>query len=194
MLIEIDTDTLVKNGITAHQFLIAQLLHERRFEFLTEYLESTYSFEKFEHDVSVLVGAEFLIVPGLPYDFEKLVVRPEFISLISKGDFFEELVALYPAKVYRVDNTYDLLRTDLGRCRQIYARITLGSKVKHDHVMKCLKYELEYRSNTDGLKYMRRLPKWLSSEGWKSYEERMEDNSFSVRSLEGDEEYGQEIE
>ena len=193
MLIEIDTDTLLTNGITAHQFLIAQLIFEKRFDYLTEYLERSDAYDKFEYDLRVLTGANFVIVTSVPYDFGKIVIRPEFMKIITKGDFFEELLAAFPAKVLRDDGTYDLLKTDLGRCRQIYARITQGKKVRHDHIMKCLKYETENRYSMNSIKYMKRLPKWLSSEGWKSYEERMEDNSFSVRPLEEYEGYGQEF-
>ena len=194
MLIEINTDTLIKFRITAHQYLIGQLIQEKRFEYLTEYLELSKSYDNLPLDMKTLDTAGLLIVPGSPYDFNIIVVRPELSSLLTKGDYFEELIALYPAKVFRADNTYDLLRTDLGRCRQIYDRITLGKKVRHDHIMKCLRYELEMKNATNSMQYMKRLPKWLSSEGWKSYEQRMEDNSFAVNSLEEHEGYGQDIE
>lgn len=194
MLIELDIDTLNKYNVTAHQFLIALLVYEKKFELLTKYLEMTNSFETLQDDLGSLVEANLISHKQGEYNLGEIFVRPVFVNIITEGNFFEELLSVFPNKVIRPDGTYDLLKTDLVKSRQTYDRITLGRKVRHNHIMKCLKYELEQRKLTNTLQYMKRLPKWLSSEQWKLYEERMDDDSFSVRAQEDKDGYGHEIE
>ncbi|GAG01937.1 unnamed protein product, partial [marine sediment metagenome] len=81
--------------------------------------------------------------------------------------------------------------TDLNRCRGIYYTKTLGSKLWHDHILKCLMFEIQEREKEGSMSYMKRLPNWLSSEEWKSYEERVED-SQSVTTEEKS--YGHDVE
>jgi hypothetical protein len=193
MLVEFDINTLTQNNVNAHQFLIAQLIFEKKLLLLTKYLELTNSFETLEQDLGSLVDAKFIIRTQGDYDLNKIIIRSEFVELITNGDIFEELLTEYPTVVNRPDGSPDLLKTDLVQSRLIYLRITKENKAVHQHILKCLKYEVEQRKSTNTLSYMRRLPKWLASESWKAYEERVDDDSFSVRALE-ENGYGHEIE
>ena len=44
-----------------------------------------------------------------------------------------------------------------------------------DHIIKCLKYEIEYREKTGNLKYMKRMVTWLSAHEWESFEDQIDD-------------------
>ena len=193
MLVEFEIEILLEHQITAHQFLMAKLIYQKKFELLAEYLESTESNLEVQKDLNNLAKAGFLTYAEGEYDFDNVNISDEFISLVTGDNIFEQLLAVYPTKVLRPDGTYDMLKTDLPMCRQIYARITQLRQIKHSHIMRCLEYEIEEKKATNTLGYMKRLIKWLSSEEWKSYEERTGDSSFPVRALEEDA-YGTEFE
>jgi hypothetical protein len=191
MLIEIDTNVLIEHNLTATQFILAYLLNIGD----TKTLEQMYSSE-LHKDVDKLVELGFLhngneLESKDSIDFSKLVLRTKFEEIIQTGDYFDEITSVYPTKVRRKDGTEDYLRTDLSRCRKAYAKITKNRKIKHDHILTCLKYEIEYRTDNNSLSYMQKLPKWLASEGWKVFEQMLLDKSNSTGK--GELGYGQQL-
>lgn len=181
MLLQVDVDSLIKNHLTIDQFLVASMIYEKNYVLLEHYLD-LYS----SNELKVLfIG---LIKAGLidnigdivepPYDFQKFTVRSSFIKILAQGDFFDELVQVYPASITRPDGTKDYLRTDLNRCRKLYSKITGDKYIIHLNILDCLKYEVSLRRKESNLSYMKRLPNWLRSEEWKSYEQRMKDEAY----------------
>jgi len=122
-------------------------------------------------------------------DINNFSIRNKFLFITKEGDYFDELVEEYPVKVYRPDGTKDYLRSDLKRCKKNYLKIA-PTKKKHERILNALKFEKQVREKENSWKYMKKLPKWLSSEEWKIYEERMEDES---KEKETDLGYGQEL-
>jgi len=164
MLVDINVDTLIKHKITANQFLIAYLISKENLHLLHLYIESNKGYNK--ADLEALVKARFIhnSNKGKDFDLSKISVRPKFENLIAVGDHFDELIALFPKRVRRTSGSNDYLRTDLNRCRKLYNKITKGRRQVHDHIMDCLRYELEVRRLENSYAYMKRIPKWLSSE------------------------------
>ena len=196
MLVELDVKLLIDNQITAEEFLIADLLVEKAHNTLEKYLSQKTELGK-TLIIENMVKKELLNSSNQSktYDLSKLTVSEKFIDMISKGDYFDELVNAYPAAVTRPDGSKDYIRTDLTRCRKRYAQITKNKKVLHKHILKCLQFEVNQKTAQGKLGYMKRLTNWLASEEWKSYEQVVEDreNNLSVSAKE-DINYGAKLE
>jgi len=195
MLLQVDVNYLLKNRITVDQFLIAQLIYEKSYELLGSYLD-LYSSEELKSLILGLVKAGLIDNYNFEdqYDLNKFIIKPSFVRILAQGDFFDEFVQTYPTSVIRPDGTKDYLRTDLNRCRRIYNKIT-GSKYSlHLNILQCLQFELAIRRKEGKLCYMKRLPKWLSSEEWKCYEQRIKDEGLESLSNTEDLGYGNSLE
>jgi len=181
MLLQVDVESLIKNRITSDHFLVTQLLYEKQYDLLTQYL-SSYSKEELDLLFLGLVRTGLVDNRNFPeqYDYSKLTVKQSFLRVLSQGDFFDELVQTYPVSVVRNDGTKDYLRTDLNRCRKLYSIITKNKYPIHNHILECLRYEIVTRRRNGSLGYMKRIPKWLVSEEWKVYEQMMKDVPISI--------------
>ena len=119
------------------------------------------------------------------YDFRYLKLSNKFIKLVSRGDVFEELIRHYPKSVVRPDDRVDYLLTDLSSAKNIYTKLTNKNIALHDFIIECLKEEIEDREANDTMKFMKRLPKWISDRGWESYKEQVR----SLQAVNGDSRY-----
>ena len=45
------------------------------------------------------------------------------------------------------------------------------SKSKHEYMLDCLRFELEFRRKNNSMGFMKRMSKWFMSEEWLMYEE-----------------------
>jgi len=196
MLLQVDVESLIKNRITSDYFLVTQMLYDKQYDLLTQYLD-LYSKEELDLLFLGLVRTGMVDNRNFPeqYDYNKLTVRSSFIKVLAQGDFFDELVQTFPASVIRTDGTKDYLRTDINRCRRLYSVITKNKYPIHSHILECLKYEVATRRLNVSVGYMKRIPKWLSSEEWKVYEQMMKDSDISqINNKTNDLGYGNNLE
>ena len=178
MLREISTQVLINMKINAHQAIIGLLLMGDHYEYLDAYLKESDSYDNFENDLKRLKFNNLVTYePSRVYTYKSIVVKEDFIKQFSEGDNFMELYGTYPAKVLRPNGVYDHLRKDRRMCRDIYTIVTKDRQDFHDHIMGCLKYELQYRKLNNTMQYMKRLPKWLSGHEWENYEDHIADGS-----------------
>lgn len=182
MTINFEIDVILKNNLTPNQFTLLYTIYHNRAEF-------TKLLEMFDEEY-VLKELEFLCDKGyiIVYkdavnisDYNIIVTElfTEIISIDTSTNYFEEFIKLYPVKVQRTDGLYDYLRTDLSRCKKLYNKLVNGKKAKHEKLIDLLKYELQIRQQENSMKYMKRLPKWISSEEWKVFEERRKSEGSS---------------
>jgi len=196
MLININTDTFIESKINAHQFLIGLYMSQGKWDDLETYLEQTFSVERVNSDLNWLWKKGFLmeLTPGLatiPRDYQVSLRFRELIS--SRDDLFDEFYKEYPVKTIRPDGVVDYLRADKETSRRIYALLTKGDKQVHDHIIKCLRFEVKKRYASSNLGFMKRMNKWLSSREWESYEDEV-DNSTSAATRNDEEiRYGTEL-
>jgi hypothetical protein len=188
MLITIDTDLLIKSKLDANQFTILTLIYENEIDLLNKYLKEINQYDKFaKEDLNELMKMGYIYgIKEEMYDFKHLELSNKFIKLVSRGDIFEELVRHYPKSVVRPDGKVDYLLTDLSSAKNIYTKLTNKNIALHDFIIICLEEEIEDRTENDTMKYMKRLPKWISDRGWESYKERMRD----LQPVNGDLHYG----
>ena len=198
MLINVNTDTLLKSKLTAHQFAIAWFISQEKYQELETYLKETFSIDRVHEDLNWLWKQGFLMELSfgpamIPKDY---MTTPKFTELVSAnggGDLFDEFYREYPIKVVRPNGDVDYLRADRESSRRIYAHLTKGDKQIHVHIIKCLRHEVKKRYANGSLNYMKRLNKWLSTREWESYEDEVDDLSSAATRNEGETRYGTEF-
>ena len=97
--------------------------------------------------------------------------------------WIDEFYEAYPVYVYRPDGTKGFLRANINKCRKQYNSIVGKSKAMHEHLMKCLNYDVMNKTITGKLGYMKTMWKWLVQNEWESLEEQMqieEENSYGT--------------
>jgi len=87
--------------------------------------------------------------------------------------WFDYFYEVFPVYVIRPDGTKGFLRANINKCRKEYNRIVGKSKAMHEHLLKCLKFEVENKLLTGKLGYMKTMWKWLVNHEWESIEEQM---------------------
>lgn len=90
--------------------------------------------------------------------------------------WFDQFYELFPVYVTRPDGTKGFLRANINKCRKEYNRIVGKSKAMHEHLMKCLQFEIDNKMLTGKLGYMKTMWKWLTQREWEVMEEMMQDN------------------
>lgn len=104
-------------------------------------------------------------------------------TLLSKlghnKDFFDEFYDIFPIYVLRPDGQKGFLRANVNKCRLQYKKIVGKSKATHEHIVKCLNYELTERMRTNKLGYMKTMWKWLTNHEWEAFEEQMQQYTSS---------------
>lgn len=184
---DVDIDILRDYKLTPNQYTLIYLVHDKQYSEFYK-LKDTIGEDKAKEELENAQTKGFVKLSGdRP---EEIEIRKKFLFIIEEGDYFDEFVEEYPVKVIRPDGTKDYLRADLSRSRRNYHKITNKSRKKHEHLLKCLKFEKQVREQESSWKYMKKLPKWLSSEEWKVFEERMKDEE---KEKEGQLGYGQQL-
>lgn len=184
MIIEINTDQLIKSELTPDQFFLSYIIYERAF--------NTFESMRLYYPKMIEKGLKVLTEKGYIRKNSNRIgytVTDSFLKFVVEVDNFEELLNKFPVYVIRNNGNKDYLRTDRERCKRKYSRITRSKKSKHDFIIKCLEFEKEVRKKENSLGYMKRLPNWLDSKEWETWAERMEHES-----VEDDRQYGTDLE
>jgi hypothetical protein len=178
MLRQLNTDILINLKITAHQYIILILLVNKLYDHLEKYLKESDSYDSLPDDLKRLTQKSLVVYQTeKPYIYKSIAVQPEFLRMLYKDDLFEELYEQFPTSVTRPNGIVDYLRKDKRMCKDIYSIITKDDFVVHNHIMSCLKYELEFRKKNNEMQWMKRLSKWLSGREWENFEDVIADGS-----------------
>lgn len=101
----------------------------------------------------------------------------------QEKSLFDEFYEVFPVYVTRPDGTKGFLRANINKCRKEYNRIIGKSKAMHEHLLQCLRYEVENKMITGKIGYMKTMWKWLTQHEWEVTEEAMrEEDSYSETS------------
>ena len=116
-----------------------------------------------------------LILIKLDESGNQVISKTEKLNELLKEDksMFDEFYDLFPVYVTRPDGTKGFLRSNINKCRKEYNRIIGKSKAMHEHIMACLKYEIDAKMQTGKLGYMKTMWKWLTQHEWETIEEQM---------------------
>ena len=105
----------------------------------------------------------------------QVISKTEELDNLLKEDksMFDEFYDQFPVYVIRPDGTKGFLRSNINKCRKEYNRIVGKSKAMHEHIMNCLKYEIDNKMQTGKMGYIKTMWKWLTQHEWETIEEQM---------------------
>lgn len=173
MLIEVDTNFLIRHNLTSKQFLVCYLLYKKAHHQLVKYLK----FDTVNLDfMETLVKEEWISGSNLN-SITTLNVTKKFADLFTDKDYFQELLETFPKDVTRPDGTKVYLRTAQKQCKQRYVRIVKNSRLKHDTIINALKAEISIKNRENKMMWFKTLPNWLKAEEWQQYEGIFEDGT-----------------
>lgn len=176
MLIEVDLAVCKRLQISANQLIFVKILMERNLKRMRE-LQNVITLT--DVDIKDLIDKGILQQTTNFSDLNKLQVTEEFELSLNSKSYFDEFYEAYPKYITRPDGTKDYLRTDMHRCRKFYEQIIGRSRSKHENILTCLKFEVNYKYKTNKMSYMKRMPKWLLSQEWQVYEQMMADEQHN---------------
>jgi hypothetical protein len=176
MIIEFSVALLEQLKLTPNEFFVAKMIKHKEFDLLKKFLMDTMSQEESEKIFIHLQYKKYLTSTSYLsnyYDYSNCKIGIELNSLLKVDNIFEELLETYPSSVIRTDGVVDYLRTDQKTCKNMYLKLSYNKPAYHQHILKCLRFEVDKRTNDGSLKFMPRMSKWLTTEAWKSYEDEM---------------------
>ena len=88
--------------------------------------------------------------------------------------WFDEFYEVFPVYVTRPDGTKGFLRSNVNKCRKEYNRIVGKPRAMHEHLIKCLQFEIDNKMITGKIGYMKTMWKWLTQREWEVTEEEMQ--------------------
>jgi hypothetical protein len=176
MLIQIETENLIKEKITPNDYIILKLLFENQYSTLQKLFPVT---STLTNNLKILEYESYLKMTVDELDWTKIstqiFLRQKTIDLfIVKKSAFLTWWNMYPTKVgignnIRVLKTFDA-DTNLGRkCKQKFDRITNNDPIKENQLIKGLEIELEIKKKSNSMQYMQLVDVWLNQETYQKY-------------------------
>lgn len=191
MVIEYSVALLEQLKLTPNEFFIITLIKHKEFDLLEKFLKENYTSDESENAFRKFISLKYLTSTSYlknSYDYSVCKLGNELNSKLKTDDIFEELLEAYPSSVIRTDGVIDYLRTDQKSCKLLYIKTTKNSRASHEHILKCLNFEVEKRNRDGSMKFMPRMSKWLTQEAWKSYEDEINKSVIPVNT------YGTDLE
>ncbi len=171
MILELDTSLLDRLDISINQLVFITLV-------LNDIKKVNQDIQKLlslinEEEIQELISQGLL---SIHYDGDtKVIEKTDKLTQLIKEDksFFDYFYDEFPVYVTRPDGTKGFLRSNISKCRKEYNRIVGKSKAMHEHIMECLRYEVNNKAITGQLGYMKTMWKWLTQHEWETIEEQM---------------------
>ena len=173
MNIEINTDFLTDKKISADDYLYLYILQRNGHKYLQTLT--------LKPDIDSMLEKGYLELSEDQY-----VVTAKYIKYFSNNftTMFAELIDTYPWKVkspnrgIRILHAKDSAAKANDKAKNKYKRITKVKQDVHEHIIKCLKIQLEVEK--DSLGYMQNLETWLNNHTWEKYEDINYDDTKST--------------
>lgn len=142
-----------------------------------------------DDDISYLITEG--LVTSMERDNKKIYEPTEKLksSLTKEEDYFDIFYNLYPVYVVRSDGSKCYLRANVNKCRYFFNTKCGRSSAMAEHIINCLKYEINKKTREGNISYMMTMWNWLTRSQWEAVEEEMLDAEKSNNTTE----YGQEL-
>ena len=135
-----------------------------------------------ETDVQQLIDNGYVTV-NISGDIKIYNPSEKLLNLTKpKKEWFDEFYEVFPVYVTRPDGSKGFLRANINKCRREYNRIVGKSRAMHEHLLKCLKYELDDKVTNGKLGYLKTMWKWLTQHEWEAIEDQMNDSNNILKS------------
>ena len=172
MILELDISLLKTLNLSINQLAFISLVlseNQKDHQDIQELLSRVN-----EEEIQDLIQRNIIITQtmnnGISYQLSDDIIN----TLRKHNDsMFDEFYETFPVYVIRPDGTKGFLRANVNKCRKEYNRIVGKSRAMHEHIMDCLRYELDDKMRTGKLGYMKTMWKWLTQHEWECYEEQL---------------------
>ena len=173
MNIEINTDFLTDKKISADDYLYLYILQRNG--------------DKYLQTLTLKPNIDSMLEQGyLELSEDHYIVTTKYTDFFSNNFtvMFAELIDTYPWKVkspnrgIRILHAKDSAAKANDKAKNKYKRITKVKQDVHEHIIKCLKIQLEVEK--DSLGYMQNLETWLNNHTWEKYEDINYDDTKST--------------
>lgn len=171
MVLELDTSLFDKFNISINQAVFLTLV-------MNENQHNNQDIHQFlsrisEDDIQELVSNGTITV-NTSGDSQVYSLSESSKELLKEEKtWFDEFYEVFPVYVMRPDGTKGFLRSNINKCRKEYNRTVGKSKAMHEHIMNCLRKEIDDKMMTGKLGYMKTMWKWITQHEWEAIEERM---------------------
>tara|TARA_R110000744_G_scaffold207019_3_gene325614 strand:- start:3414 stop:4001 length:588 start_codon:yes stop_codon:yes gene_type:complete len=194
MNIELNVLGLIKNKLTASQYVMLNLLFQNKTELFVSYV-NLYGFAK--EEVQGLVDQGYILTcdPKNPLTCIT-IARDKVRKLLGiEESYFTELFDAYPLKVYNHKAVRALRPSSLTAksaivCKEKYDRVVKGNPLTHTYILACLLKEIELRKRGGNMAYMHALETYLNKNAWDAYASFLEAESNTSTS---DTKYGEDL-
>ena len=172
MILELDISLLKTLNLSINQLAFISLVlseNQKDHQDIQELLSRVN-----EEEIQDLIQRNIIVTQtmnnGISYQLSDDIIN----TLRKRNDsMFDEFYETFPVYVIRPDGTKGFLRANVNKCRKEYNRIVGKSRAMHEHIMNCLRYELDDKMRTGKLGYMKTMWKWLTQHEWECYEEQL---------------------
>lgn len=173
MIIEVDSKLLNLGDINMNQLVFLSMVLDKN--------QTNMNNQDVRKLVSLISDDDisYLVQQGLITSIERgksIVYEPteKLTSAVKPPkDYFDLFYDMYPVMVLRPDGTKQYLRANVNKCRHLYNVYVGNSKAMAEHINNCLKFELQKRTNTGKLNYIKTMWRWLVDHAWEEAEEEM---------------------
>lgn len=172
MILEIDTSILdIIPDLTINQLVLLNLVMNDN-QSNNQYIHKLISLVS-ESEVQDLINRDFIAIT-LENNNTVLHSTDKLISLLKEDKtMFDQFYDNFPVCVIRPDGTKGFLRANISKCRKEYNKIIGKSRAMHEHLLKCLNFEVQNKMMTGKLGYMKTMWKWITQREWEAIEDQM---------------------
>lgn len=100
-------------------------------------------------------------------------------ALTPNKSYFDLFYDMYPVYILRPDGVKQYLRANVNKCRHLFESYVGKSSAMAEHLINCLKFEIDKKTRTGSLSYMKTMWRWLVDHQWEEFEEEMQDQNES---------------
>lgn len=169
MVIEVNIETCLQEGLTASQFVFLSLLWQKK-------VNTALAMRKIDPDLHKslpnLVERGYLMTTDKSFIIDRKKCN-ELFGVSEDSDFWE-FFSTFPLKVNSKGASRALRALDPNSKNAMEARAKYKDRVKskamHRHVMACLNAEMEQRRRSGSLQYMQNILTWLNQRTWQMSE------------------------
>ena len=123
-----------------------------------------------DDDISYLINANLVV--SIERDDKKIYEPSEkLVNFLKKEkDYFDIFYDLYPVYVVRNDGSKCYLRANVNKCRHFFNTKCGRSSAMAEHIINCLKYEIDKKTREGSISYMMTMWNWLTRSQWEAIE------------------------
>lgn len=166
MELSIDVNFLIRQQLTADQYLLLCLLLEGDADLAMRYVDTVGTFTPETFSALYRRGLIDLVDPDAEISYHNVVITDRFKPATAAKDLFEKVWEAYPSKT--IDGR--ILRQSKRKCLQKFTRLIKDDLTLVETMLNGIKAEKKWReANPKQLPFWRMFETWLNNEGWNDY-------------------------